>query len=134
MIKKFLKNHQELVNYVFFGVLTTLINLVTYRIFTLMQLNLFFSVVLAWLCATIFSFISNKFFVFNSKQWSFQVLAKELSLFLSACIFSLGVDLVDMWVMVDLLLIEDMMAKFISNVIGTIINYILRKFLVFKKS
>ncbi len=133
MIKKIIKRNQELVNYVIFGVLTTLVNLITYRIFTLMKFNLFMSVLLAWLCATVFSFISNKLFVFKSKQWSFHVLGKELSLFLSACIFSLGVDLVDMWIMVDLLMISDMIAKFISNVIGTIINYILRKFLVFKK-
>lgn len=133
MMKNFIKSHQEIVNYIIFGVLTTLVNLGTYRIFTLIQFNLFLSVILAWLCATVFSFVSNKLFVFKSKQWSFQVLGKELSLFLSACIFSLGVDLVDMWVMVDLLVMEDMTAKFISNVIGTIINYILRKFLVFKK-
>ena len=133
MLKNLIKKNQEIITYVIFGVLTTIVNLISYRLFTEIKLNLFLSVLLAWVLATIFSFITNKLFVFKSKKWTLSVLGEELFKFLSACIFSLGVDLFDMWIMVEILIIHDMVAKFISNVIGTVINYILRKFIVFKK-
>lgn len=133
MLKDLIKKNQEIITYVIFGVLTTIVNLISYRLFTEIKLNLFLSVLLAWVLATIFSFITNKLFVFKSKKWTLSVLGEELFKFLSACIFSLGVDLFDMWIMVEILIIHDMVAKFISNVIGTVINYILRKFIVFKK-
>ncbi len=133
MLKKLIEKYKEMINYLIFGVLTTLVNLISYRFFTRIQIDLYISVVLAWLLSVIFAFVTNKLFVFESRSWKVSVLGKELILFLSARIASLGIDLVAMGIMVDLLHIQDMIAKLVSNVIVVIVNYILSKFLIFKK-
>lgn len=133
MLMELIKKYREVISYLVFGVLTTVVNLISYRIFTMMNANLYISVVGAWVLSVIFAFVTNKIFVFESKLWSMDVLGKELVLFLSARIASLGIDLAAMGVMVDLLHIQDMIAKLISNVIVVIVNYIFSKFLIFKK-
>lgn len=133
MIRELLKKYQEIISYFIFGALTTIVNLVAYRVFKLIKFNLYLSVILAWTISVTFSFVTNKMFVFESKQWKLDVMGKELFLFLSARIFSLGIDLIDMGIMVNVLMIPDMTAKFISNVIGAIINYVFSKFVIFKK-
>lgn len=133
MLMELIKKYREMISYLIFGVLTTVINLVSYRFFTIINLDLYISVVLAWILSVIFAFITNKLFVFESKSWKKEALGKELILFLSARVASLGIDLIAMGVMVNLLHVPDMVAKLVSNVIVVIVNYIFSKFLIFKK-
>ncbi len=133
MIKELINRYKEAISYLFFGVLTTIVNLISYKFFTILQVDLYVSVVLAWILSVVFAFITNKLFVFESKSWEMAILGKELVLFLSARILSLGIDLVAMGVMVNIIHIQDMIAKLVANVIVVIVNYIFSKFLIFKK-
>lgn len=116
-----------------FGVLTTVVNLISYQACVNLKINLYVSVVIAWVLSVIFAFVTNKLFVFESKSWKGDVLLKEGSLFVSARLASLLIDLAAMGVMVDVLHIQDMIAKLISNVIVVVVNYIFSKFFIFKK-
>ena len=133
MIKELINRYKEAISYLLFGVLTTIVNLISYKFFTILQVDLYVSVVLAWILSVVFAFITNKLFVFESKSWKMAILGKELVLFLSARILSLGIDLVAMGLMVNIIHIQDMIAKLVANVIVVIANYIFSKFLIFKK-
>ena len=91
--------NKETILYVVFGVLTTLVNFVAFKLFTMVfdklissQLGVHISNVLAWIFAVAFAYVTNKLFVFESKSWEGKVLAKEIPSFVAARLFSLGVE------------------------------------------
>ena len=68
--------NKETILYVVFGVLTTLVNFVAFKLFTMVfdklissQLGVHISNVLAWIFAVAFAYVTNKLFVFESKSW-----------------------------------------------------------------
>ena len=133
-IKELWSKYKELINYGIFGVLTTVINYVSYILFTrTLGIDIFVSNLLAWILSVIFAFITNKLIVFESKQFTFKILLKEGATFTAARIFSLLLDMLILYVMSDLMGINDLIVKIISNIIVIIVNYVLSKFIIFKK-
>ena len=62
--------YKEIVLYFLFGTITTLINIISFKLFyNLFSFQLLLSNTLAWILAFIFAFITNKVFVFESKEW-----------------------------------------------------------------
>lgn len=133
-IKELFIKYKELINYGIFGVLTTVINYVSYIIFTrVFNLEIFTSNLLAWILSVMFAFITNKIIVFESKEFTLKTLVKEGIAFTVARILSLLLDMLILYIMVDIMGISDLIVKIISNIIVIIVNYILSKFLIFKK-
>ncbi len=129
-----LKKYKSVVSYLFFGVCTTIINVVIYNIF---YSNLSFtnvgSTIIAWIVAVLFAFITNKLFVFESKSFALKVMLYELFSFLG-CRLATGVlDLGIMFITVDCLHQNALMWKIISNILVIVINYIASKLVIFKK-
>lgn len=61
-----MKLGKELVNYVVFGILTTIINLIIYALFTkVLGADYKLSITVAWLISIIFAFVTNKLYVFK---------------------------------------------------------------------
>jgi len=117
--------------YLFFGGLTTIINIIAYYISAyLFNLNTVTSTIIAWFLSVIFAFITNKIFVFESKSKS---IFYELYKFFACRIGTGLLDLAIMYITVDLLNWNDLIMKIISNVIVIILNYILSKVIVFKE-
>jgi len=87
----------------------------------------------AWILAVLFAFITNKFYVFQSKKTSIPVLSKELISFLFSRILSLGLDIFSMILLVGLLMVNDLVSKIFANILVVIFNYVLGKFFVFKR-
>lgn len=141
IINKFLT--KEVISYLIFGVLTTLVNFVCFWLlktafsgFTtaanstalLMIINS-----LAWLVAVIFAYITNKLYVFESKSWKLNVIIKEILGFGAARILSLLFENLFLLLTVQVLHIMEMPAKIIASVFVVIINYIASKLFIFKK-
>ena len=128
--------NEELWNYLIVGFLTTVVSLVTYFICTETFLNPEVSVelqianVISWVLAVAFAFVTNRVFVFKSKN---KKVFKEMCSFVSSRIFSLFLDMLSMFIMVSVLSWNDKIAKLIVQVIVTVVNYILSKLFVFKK-
>ena len=127
--------YKEQINYLIFGGLTTLINIVTYIVFyDILALSNLFSNIMAWIFSVLFAYVTNKLWVFESKTNGFSALLKELSSFVG-CRLATGVlDIVIMYVGVDILLLSGTLMKLFSNVIVIILNYVLSKILIFSKS
>lgn len=148
MIKKLFNKYKEIINYVFFGVLATIVNLVSFKIFDLIlgaKLYLITNVI-SWIITVIFAYVTNKLWVFESKSWKKDVVIKELIGFFGARLFSLGVEELGLWVTITLchmgqmgwqvfgLNIDgNMVAKVIMQIVVVILNYIFSKFIIFTK-
>lgn len=124
--------YKEIIMYLVFGILTTVINIISYFLFSnVLGINKMLSNVIAWILSVLFAYITNKLFVFKSKEYGFNKLKKEITSFFSVRVFSLLVDMFIMWLGINILNINDMFIKIISNIIVVLINYIFSKILVF---
>lgn len=133
-ILELLKKYKEVIMYLIFGVLTTVINIVGFYIFTrFCSMNLYVSNVIAWIVAVTFAFITNKLYVFESKDRNMGTLLKEGISFFGFRLLSLGFDMGFMVVAVEWLHINDMIAKVVSNVVVIVLNYAFSKVFIFKK-
>lgn len=135
-IKDIYKKHEEIINYLIVGVLSTIVSFLSYYIavvtvldptnaFELQLANIF-----SWICAVTFAYITNRKYVFKSKNKN---KLKEVSSFVSSRIITLLMDMAIMFILVTLLLINDKVAKLIVQVVVTVMNYIFSKLFVFKK-
>ncbi len=75
MIKKLFEKYKEVISYVFFGVLATVVNLVSFKIFNaVLGAHLYLLTnVISWLITVIFAYFTNKLWVFESKSWKAEV-------------------------------------------------------------
>ena len=135
MIKNLWFKYKELFFYAVFGVGATVINIVSYRVLANTFGKKYFLIanIIAWILAFIFAFITNKFFVFESKSWEAQIAMKEFVGFLSARLATGILDTVLMWLFVSVISLDDTLSKIIINILVIIINYIASKFFIFKK-
>ena len=150
---------KEIITYIFFGVLTTVVNLITFFVFKRIFISIgwdgiFNSFIpegsalqkifvggtdyldanfIAWVVGVIFAFVTNKLWVFDSKSWAPSVAGKEFTGFMGARLFSFVIETVAMFILVTLLSVNDFISKIIVGVIVIILNYIFSKLLIFKK-
>lgn len=146
-VKRMLFKYKEIIMYLIFGVLTTVVSWGSYALFesifkkAIVDVNVLVAVanVLSWVAAVLFAYITNKLFVFESKSFKPTTVFKEMGLFVGSRLISGAVE----WVGVPLLVwiglnqtvfgVEGMVAKVLVSVIVVILNYILSKLIVFKK-
>ena len=128
------KNIKKVIAYIVFGIITTAINIVTYYLlFELLDFSNVFSVVISRFLAVLFAFFTNKIYVFSSKSMSVKVLFDEMSLFFSARIVTGLLDLIIMYISVDILSFWALPFKLLSNIIVVILNFIASQYLIFKR-
>ena len=81
-IMTFLREKRDIVSYLVFGVLTTLVNYAIYLpLYNFAHLSGGWSNAIAWVGAVIFAFFTNKPFVFRSHDWSAKVVLPEAAKF-----------------------------------------------------
>ena len=132
--KELFFKYKEAILYIFFGGITTLVNIVVYWVMANpLGIDYMISNVAAWVISVLVAFVTNKLFVFESKDFAAKLLLKELALFVGARLFSGALDMGIMYLGIDILKANDLLIKIISNVIVIIVNYILSKLIIFKK-
>lgn len=127
--------NRETILYVVFGVLTTVINIVVFALCSqFFHLSWELGNGIAWVLSVLFAFITNKLFVFESKSFRLRTFFWEIGSFFAARLFSLAVEYVGMWLLIDVLAAGEMLSKILMNVVVIILNYILSKLIIFKKN
>ena len=130
----FIKHH-DIIIYLIFGGLTTLVNfLVYFPLYNWVEMSGTLSNVIAWSVAVIFAFFTNKPFVFKSYDWSSKIVIPEFAKFISCRIGSGLMETAAIWLFVDLLMWNGNGVKIIVSILVVILNYIFSKWLVFKDS
>ncbi len=159
--KELFKKYREIIMYLIFGVLTTLVSIVGYIvfravfpnaqsvpeqlswIFTLtsrfgIESNTVFPNILSWILASTFAFITNRLFVFRSENKTFGKVLLESLRFYASRISTLLVDVILMFLLVDLTGFHagwyELLAKVFTNVVVIVLNYIFSKLFVFARS
>ncbi|MGO0906049.1 GtrA family protein [Clostridioides difficile] len=87
---------------------------------------------LLWIIAVLFAYVTNKFFVFKSMRVVIIFLFKEFLSFLNFRLLSSVIEMIIMYVMIDLLFVNDIIVKMITNIIVIILNYLFSKIIIFK--
>lgn len=131
-IKKIL--NKETISYVIFGVLTTIINLTLYYFFSkIININYLISNIISWIISVIFSYITNKLYVFNSKDKRMDVIVKEFIKFINCRLTSGFIEVLLLFLLVDIMKINDIISKLAIGVIVVVLNFIFSKIFVFQK-
>lgn len=156
-IRALFSRYREVILYLIFGVLTTVVDFAVYTPLTALlgaDYKLFgipwylITSVIAWIAAVLFAYITNKLWVFEKKDTSLRALARELPAFAGGRVLTLLIQLFLMWLMIDLTHLDktalltfgagligqngDFAVKAIVAVIVVILNYIISKLLVFR--
>ncbi len=135
------RKYKEIINYLIFGGLTTVVNLATKYIllFTIFDasnsIELEVSIIISWIVAVLFAYFTNRKFVFESTSKN---KFKEFTSFIIARLSTLLLEMIIMWFFVTLLKLNSDLYVVIFTIIAQIAvvigNYIFSKLFVFKKS
>lgn len=136
MVQKFLtlvRKHKDILLYLIFGVLTTLVNYAVYLpLYNYAGVSASISNAIAWIAAVAFAFLTNKPFVFGSHDWHLKTLLPELGKFLGCRVGSGLAETVILLLTVDVLHWNGNVWKLVTSVLVVVLNYVASKLLVFK--
>ncbi len=135
-IKDIYLKYKEIINYLIFGVLATIISLATYYacVYTFFNpenaVQLQIANIISWIVSVTFAYITNRKFVFESEETN---KIKEASKFVTARIVTLLLDMLVMFLGVTILKFDDKFIKIISQIVVIVSNYLLSKIIVFNR-
>ena len=147
-IKTLINKYRELIVYFVFGLCTTVVNLITFKIFNMIlgDEKYLISNIFAWFFSVVFAYTTNKIFVFKSRDWGMKTLLKEVASFFSSRIFTFLIEETGLYLLVDIMNLKsvqlnvfvvtvsgEMISKIIVGVFVVVINYIFSKMFIFKK-
>lgn len=149
-LRKLFVKYREIIAYLFWGVMTTLVSWATYALFEFLfhavpgelfgvSLSVHLANVLSWICAVLFAFVTNKLRVFASKSWAPSVALPELLKFFGSRLATGVVEWVGVPLLIRLGLDQTMFgregfpAKVLVSIVVIVLNYVLSKLLVFRK-
>lgn len=143
---------REIVFYLIFGVLTTLVNILVFWLMkragiTESKIGFTFTNIVAWIAAVTFAFFTNRTYVFKSKAVTVREISEEAAKFVGGRLFS---GLFEILLPLPLTMIfknglefealgknisldDQWMAKLVTSAVVIILNYVISKFIVFKK-
>ena len=134
-LKRFINYNKHIVLYFVFGVLTTVVNLISFYIFAeILQIETIPATIWAWVVAVAFAFITNRLYVFESTAKTHAAILREAILFFIARLVTLAIEVFIMWLSVDICGQNKLIWKVICNIIVIIVNYTLSKAVVFSSS
>ncbi len=138
----------EVLMYLVFGVLTTVVNFVVFWLFGKIQNNetvlfnigsfsfkwVYIANSVAWVCSVLFAFVTNKLFVFESKEKAKGAVIKEMISFFGARILCFLIfDVAVFALLIEVFHIDEYLVKIINAVFVVIFNYVASKLVVFRK-
>ena len=126
-----MKIKAEILTYIIFGLLTTVVNIAIFLFFTdVLKINYIISNIIAWFLSVLFAYITNRIWVFESINDN---IIKELSLFYVGRVFSGVVDTLLLYILISIFSVGVFTSKIIVQVLVVILNYVISKVIVFKE-
>lgn len=137
----FFQKNREMLMYLFFGVMTTVVSFVTAGIAKYLCENAGLgksavsniSTVVSWICAVTFAYVTNRIWVFDSKVKGKKGILTEMVSFYGGRVFTLLVEMVMMELGYSVMGINYWVTKIVANIVVLILNYVISKLFVFKK-
>lgn len=121
----------EVFLYAFFGGLTTIISIGFYGLFKYNGFNAVVSNTIATIIAVLFAYVTNKIWVFKSREYEFAKIIKEMLSFFAARLFTYILETALLFIFVDILGLSSLL-KIFTTCLVIVLNYFLSKKAVFK--
>ena len=131
-IKGLLAN-RELVLYLLFGVLTTVVDWVVSFALYHTSLNTHIANVIAWVAAVLFAYVTNRVWVFESQRVGFGPVLRELGAFAGGRVATLVMQELVFLALHDLMTLSEYWVKPIAAVLVVIGHYAISKWVIFRK-
>lgn len=128
MLNRVFYKYKELILYGFFGVLTVIVNIISFKLLLILNTPLLYANTVAFFIAVLFAYYTNTKYVFNDKFTK-----KNFISFISMRVGTLFIDNIMLYYLVSMS-VDELIAKSIINIIIILINYICSKFIIFKKN
>lgn len=142
----FYKAHKEVLLYLFFGGLTTVVSVIFFALpmnilhigkgklfgFTI-DYDVTIANIISWICAVTFAYVTNRTWVFEDKAHGTGAVVRECAAFFAGRLFTLVVETLLLNVMTNTFKMQEIIAKIIVSVVTIVLNYFISKLLVFRK-
>ena len=130
-----LNRYKEILIYLVFGVLTTLVNYAVYLpLYNFVRFSASFSNLLAWIVSVLFAFVTNKPFVFHSNCWLPKVVLPEFLMFVGCRVVSGLAETAILYMLVDILQQNGNIWKMIASIVVIVLNYVGSKYIAFRNN
>ncbi|MBR4982479.1 MAG: GtrA family protein [Lachnospiraceae bacterium] len=134
LIIKIYRKHKEAIDYLFWGGVAFLLSMVLFYLFAnVMNIYEQIANIISWVICVIFTYLTNRTFVFCSKVKGFKNIFKEFKDFVTARLLTLVMENAILFVMIDLLNLNNMVSKLVGQFVVIVSNYFLSKLWIFKK-
>ena len=131
-IKTFIRRYRDAVSYIITGGLTTLVNLLVFTVLCELRcVNVTISNIISVAAAILFAYVTNKLFVFHSRCPDIRSLAGEFARFVSARLITMVIEVGGVFLLVNIMGMQALIGKLLTQIIVVIGNYFISKFLVF---
>lgn len=132
-IKRYYGQYREMIHYLIFGVLTTVVNILVFYLFdTILQFPYLVANAISIVAAILFAYVTNKQFVFESNAVTWQEHLQEFLLFIGVRAGTGVFDMLSMWMFVSYLSLDSNAAKILTQFVVVVLNYVFSKLVVFK--
>lgn len=134
LIIKIYRKYKEAIDYLFWGGVAFVLSMALFYVFAnVMDIYEQIANILSWIICVIFTYFTNRTFVFQSKVKGIRNIFNEFKDFVTARLLTLVMENVILFVMIDLLTINNMISKLTGQFVVIVSNYFLSKLWIFKK-
>ncbi|MFI3199920.1 MAG: GtrA family protein [Eubacteriales bacterium] len=132
-IKLLYDKYEDIILYLFWGVMATILNIVLYELFVrVFHMHYIVANGLDWILCVLFAYYTNRTFVFRSQIKDAKGIMEEFVKFFSCRIVSGVMDMGIMVGMVELLHMDGSIAKLVTQVVVVVSNYVFSKLFIFR--
>lgn len=144
-LEPFYKKNKEILLYLFFGGMTTVVGLIFYilpaRIMDLqdrtllgltIDMNTQVSNIISWICAVSFAYVTNRIWVFSEKAHGRRGIVTECLSFFGGRLLTLIIENILLNICTTAIGLNDVLAKVLVSVVTIILNYVISKLFIFR--
>ena len=125
--------NKETITYIIFGVLTTIVSIVVYNICIDRAMSTARSNTISTIIAVTFAFITNKIWVFESRDLHIKTISREFAKFGAGRVVTYLIETGLLILLVDVIMLNAKVCKYFTQIIIIVLNYLISKFAVFKR-
>lgn len=133
LIIKIYRKNKEAIDYLFWGGMAFFLSMILFYLFAnVMNLYEQIANIITWIICVIFTYFTNRTFVFASKVKGLKNIFNEFKNFVTARLLTLVMENAILFVMIDLMTINNMISKLVGQFVVIVSNYFLSKLWIFK--
>ena len=129
------KKYKEVLLYLFFGGLTTVISIISYAFFNVkLEINELLANIISWIISVSFAYFTNRIWVFHAPTDCFKNFVQQVLAFYGGRILTLFIEEGVLLIFITYLHFNSILVKVIAQIVVIVFNYVISKIWVFKNN